>query len=110
MVPDVRQRGDEIKATKLKSDATLFARATSVVRDRSDIFDRLDVHSCCLDRGDRTFATTARTIDANINIANAKLDRFFGSLLRGGRFKRSDNGEFAMTVDALSQYEGRRSA
>ena len=34
----------------------------------------------------------------------------FGSLLRGGRFVRSDNGEFAMTNDALSQYEERRTA
>ena len=34
----------------------------------------------------------------------------FGTLLRGGRFKRSDNGEFAMTDDALSQYDDCRSA
>lgn len=34
----------------------------------------------------------------------------FGTLLRGGRFKRAENGEFALADAALTEYETRKSA
>ena len=63
--------------------ASLFARTASVVRNRSDVFDLLDVQAGTLESGDRTFATAAWTFDSDLDVPHAKLGRLFGSLLSG---------------------------
>lgn len=63
--------------------ASLLARTTSVVRNRSAVFNRLDVQASGLKSRDRAFSARTRTIDANGNIFHTKLGRLLSRLLRG---------------------------
>lgn len=60
---------------------TLFARSTTVVRQRGNVFDRLNGKPGRLQRGNRTFATTAWPFDPNFNFFDAELRCFVGTLL-----------------------------
>jgi len=51
------------------------------VRDWGYVFDLLYGHSRCLQSGNRTFATRARTLDSNLNFFHTTLGRFFSRLL-----------------------------
>ena len=62
-------------------DPSFFARTTSIVRHRCNIFDRFDVYSSRLQCGDRTFSPPARSIDANIDIFDAEFLRLLRCLL-----------------------------
>jgi len=62
-------------------DATLLARSASVVRDRCDVFDQLDLQAGRLKSGDGAFATRTRAFDPNFHVTHAELCCLFGGLL-----------------------------
>ena len=53
------------------------------MRDRRAVFHRLHVETRRLQSRDGAFATRPRTVDANVNVFDAKLERLLGSLLGG---------------------------
>ena len=79
--PDLAQF--EQSGWKCSLDATLLARTASIVGDRRNVFDQLDVQPGGLQRSDRTFTTRARTFDAYLDIPHAEFGSFLGCLLSG---------------------------
>ena len=63
------------------SDPPLLRRSAAIVRQRSDVFDALDVHARSRECGDCTLATTARPTDPNFEILDSELRSLFRSLL-----------------------------
>lgn len=53
------------------------------MRQWGNVFDGLDRETSRLQRGDRTFTTTARALHADLNFLDSKLRRFLRTLLRG---------------------------
>lgn len=62
-------------------NATLLPRTAAVVRNRSHIFNGLDVQASTLQRGDGAFATAPRTFHLDVDLFHSVLDRLFSSLL-----------------------------
>ena len=53
------------------------------MRQRGNVFDRLDRQTGLSERGDRHIAAAARTLDANVEFFHTELLRFIGGLLSG---------------------------
>ena len=64
-------------------DSPLLSRTTTIVRNRSTVFDQLHAQACRLQGSDRTFTSGTRSLDADLDFFHAKFLRFFSSLLRG---------------------------
>src|SRR5688572_24992173 len=64
-------------------NATLLRRPTSVVRNGSGVFDRLDRHTGRLQGGDRALAARTRTLHADLEFFHAVLRGLFRGLLTG---------------------------
>ena len=63
--------------------ATAFLRPASVVRNRRDVLDRLDLQTGRLQSRDGTLASTAGSLHFHVDLFHAELDRLLGHLLRG---------------------------
>lgn len=63
--------------------AAFLARAATVVRQRRNIFNALNLQAGRFQGGDRTFATAAWPANLHFHITHAELACLFGSLLRG---------------------------
>lgn len=86
------------------SDASLFPRAASIVRNRCDILDLLDVQTGSLKRGDRTFATATRSFDSDFHVSHAVLGGLFSSLLC--RTLAGERGRFTTALKAAGTSAG----
>ena len=62
-------------------DTSLFAWPATVVRQRSNVFDRFDGEPGRLQGGNRTFATATWPLDPNVDFLDAELRGFVGTLL-----------------------------
>src|SRR5687768_9152893 len=77
------------------SDASSFARAAAVMRDRGDVDDRGNLEANCLKGTDRGVTAEAGTGDADLNVLQTVRHRIAGGILsdhlRGirGRFTRA---------------------
>ncbi len=61
--------------------SSFLARATAVVRQGRDVFDRLNFQASGFQRGDRTFAAAAGTFYFYVDVLHAKLARLLSHLL-----------------------------
>src|ERR1700730_6277369 len=84
--------------------AALLGGAATVVRQRGDVFDRLDGHAGGLQGGDGAFATAARAFDADVQFADAELRGFFGTLL--GRHLAGEGRALAAPLEAAGAGTG----
>ena len=64
-----------------RSDAATLRRTTTVVRQRRDVFNRLNRQTSLNERRNRQVATATRSLDANVHFLHTKLLRFIGGLL-----------------------------
>src|ERR1700759_5000211 len=69
--------------TRAASDATALRRPAAVMRDRSNVFDRLDVETTRGKSADGRLAAGAGTLDLHIDRADAMLGCDLSGVLRG---------------------------
>ena len=67
--------------TRSPLNATLLAWTASVVGNRRDIFNQLDLQASRLQCGDRILSSTAGPFNTNLDLANAELLSFLSTLL-----------------------------
>ena len=100
-----RQDGDGAEPSRWTgSDASLFSWAASVVRNRCDILDLLDVQAGRLKRGDRTFASATWAFDTDFHVSHAVLGSLFRSLLC--RTLAGERGRFATALETAGASAG----
>jgi hypothetical protein len=64
-------------------DSSFFSWSAAVMGNRCAIFNRLDIQTSRLERCNRTFSSTARSFDANVDLFDAELKCLVGCLLGG---------------------------
>ncbi len=71
----------EVQCIRLHS--SFFAWSAAIVGQGTHVFDRLHFEARRFEGGDGTLATTARALDSDFDIFDAKLTRLLGGLLCG---------------------------
>jgi hypothetical protein len=69
--------------TRIFLDAAFLTRPTSVVGDRRNIFDQLDVQAGRLERGDGALAARTGAFHTHFHVSHAEFGRLFSGLLSG---------------------------
>lgn len=82
----------------LQLHTSTLAWTASVVWDWCYVFDLLYGHPCCLQSGNCTFTTGARSFDSDFNFLHSALGSFFGCLLSG--YLPSERRAFARTLES----------
>src|SRR6266508_5072577 len=82
----------------MRSNPPALRGTAAVVWLRSDVRDRADLETSCLQRADRGFATRARALDEHVDLAQAVLLGLAGGAL-GGHL-RSERCRLARALEA----------